>query len=78
MKLIETKVQDDYGKDYYLTILKLKNRWCLSQMCLSTGIYGRSWPYLNITMGSGRFFGFSFQIYKFGATIELFSRSWFK
>lgn len=77
MKLIQFRHQEDYGHDFYLTLLQVK-RWCLVQSCFSTAVYARSFPYLNITMGSGRLFGFSFQVLWFGVTIELISRSWFK
>lgn len=75
MELIKIKTQDDYGKDFFLTLLKIKN-WCMIQVCLSMMVYGRSLPYLNITLGSGRLFGFNFQIWKFGICIELLSRCW--
>lgn len=75
MELISFKKQEDYGRDFYLTLLKIKN-WCMIQVCLSTMVYGRSWPYLSIILGSGRLLGFNFQIWKFGICIELISRSW--
>jgi len=77
MKLIEFRVQEDFGKDIYIHLLVIK-RWCLFQSCLSFMEYGRSWPYLNITMGSGRLFGLSFQVLWFGITFEIFTRNWFK
>lgn len=75
MKLFKFKYVEDYGHEYHLTILKLKN-WCLFQSCFLIGIYARSFPYLNITMGQGRFFGITFQIWRFGVTIDFLSRSW--
>ncbi len=67
----------DYGKDYHFNLLEVGN-WCLIQSCFTIGMYGRSWPYLNITLGSGRLFSVSFQFWRFGVIIELISRSWFK
>ena len=75
MQLIKFERQEDYGRDLHLTILKIQN-WCLLQSCFSTMVYGRSFPYLSLIFGSGRLFGFNFQVYKFGICIELLTRSW--
>lgn len=77
MKFIEFKYQEDFGHDLYIHICKVKG-WCLIQSRFSTMVYGRSWPYLNITMGSGRMLGISFQVLWFGVTFEIITRSWFK
>lgn len=76
MNLIKFRVVEDFGHEYHLSILQIKN-WCLFQSCFLIGIYARYFPYLNITSGSGRLLGINFQIWRFGATIELVSRSWF-
>jgi hypothetical protein len=77
MKLFEFKHQEDYGHDVYITLLKVR-RWCLIQTCFSTMEYGRAWPYLNITLGYGRMFGFTFEVLSVGISFEVLSRSWFR
>lgn len=77
MKLFQFRQKKDFGKDYYLTLIQVK-RWCFIQSCFSSTVYSRSWPYLNLTMGSGRLLGVSFQVWCFGVTIELISRGWFE
>ncbi len=76
MKLFKFKCVEDYGKEFYLDIFRINN-WCLIQSCFLIGHYGRWFPYLNITLGSGRLLGINFQIWRFGATMEFVSRTWF-
>lgn len=77
MKVLQVKLNEDYGHDLYITLLQIKD-WSLIQSCFSTMVYGRSWPYFSFIMGSGRLLSTSFQIWNVGFTIELISRSWFK
>jgi hypothetical protein len=41
-------------------------------------VYGRVFPYFNLTLGSGRLVAISFQIWYVGFTVEFISRAWFK
>lgn len=76
MKILDFKIQDDFGRDIYLIILKYRN-WCLLQCCFSWMEYGGIFPYLNITMGSGRLFYITFNVLKCGLAINFLGRSWF-
>jgi hypothetical protein len=77
MKLVSFRKDNDWGKDYYLTILQIK-RWCLIQSCFTFAVYGGRFPYFNITMGGGRLIAISFDVLKYGFCVEIISRSWFK
>jgi hypothetical protein len=77
MKVFQYRSREDYGFDYYITLIQVK-RWCLIQSCFATSIYGGKFPYLNITMGGGRLIAINFDIWKIGVCVELISRSWFK
>jgi hypothetical protein len=77
MKLIDIHQRKDYGRDIYFILLQIKS-WCLIQSCFHLMLYGRSFPYLNISFGSGRLLGINFQVLSFGFTVEFLSRSWFK
>jgi len=77
MKLIEFGTNEDYGKEYYLTLLKTK-RYSLLQVEVDIGEYG-DWfelPYLQINMGYGRLFSFLFTIARFGFTFDIIGRNW--
>jgi hypothetical protein len=77
MKLINVKLIEDYGKDLYIILIQVKG-WCFIQSCFSFNDYQRSFPYLNITMGSGRLFEINLDVGKIGLCISFFTRSWFK
>lgn len=77
LRIFDVRVHNDYGKDLYVTLLQV-NYWCLVQFCFSSFVYPAKWPYLSITMGSGRLFHIGFQWLHFGFTVEFISRSWFK
>ena len=77
MELIKFGTKEDYGKEYYLSILTTK-RYSLLQVEFDIGEYSK-WtelPYLNITMGQGRFFSVLFTVSKFGMCVEFLSRNW--
>jgi hypothetical protein len=76
MNLFHYKHREDWGHDYYLTLFQV-GRWALIQSCFYTAVYGRKYPYLNITLGSGRLIHISFSWFIFGFSIEFISRSWF-
>jgi hypothetical protein len=77
MKLIEFGTNEDYGKEYYLTLLKTK-RYSLFQVEVDIGEYG-DWfelPYLQINMGYGRLFSFLFTVGRFGFIFDIIGRNW--
>jgi hypothetical protein len=77
MKLFRFNFNKTYGREYCFNILEV-NSWCLIQSYFVIGVLGRYFPYLNITSGSGRLLGITFQIFQFGVTIEFLSRNWRK
>jgi len=74
MKLINLKHREDFGHDYNVQILNVKN-WSLLQVSVSWNDYP-GWPYLQITFGSNGLFGILFWAYKFGLDIDILSRTW--
>jgi len=74
MKLINLKHREDFGHDYYVQILNVKN-WSLLQVSVSWNDYP-SLPYLQVTSGSNGLLGFLFWAYKFGLDIDILSRTW--
>ena len=82
MSLINFRHRYDFGHEYYVQILNtgrhfpkfLKNKSVL-QFSVSWNDYA-SWPYIQITSGSGTALGVLFWVYKFGADFDLFSRTW--
>lgn len=75
MKLFETQTIDDFGKEFYITILKYRN-WSLFRSCVQWMEYGRSFPYLKIVIGYFRLFEIEFQFLKFAITISIISKYW--
>jgi hypothetical protein len=77
MKLIQFGVRDDYGKEYYMTLLTTKS-YSLLQVSFDIGEYGGwiDWPYLQITMGYGKLFSFLFSLGKLGFTFDICGRNW--
>ena len=77
MKLIQFGVSEDYGKEYYMTILTTKN-YSLLQMSFDIGEYGNwiEFPYLQITIGYGKLFSFLFSLGKLGFTFDIAGRNW--
>ena len=82
MKLLKTHKTYDFGHDLYVQLINtgrhypkfLKNK-SLIQFTFSWGDYP-SWPYLQVTVGSGRLFGIIFWLYKFGFDLDIFSNTW--
>jgi len=74
MKLINLKHREDFGHDYYVQILNVKN-WSLLQASVSWNDYP-SWPYIQVTSGSNGLLGVLFWAYKFGLDIDILSRTW--
>jgi len=74
MKLINLKHREDFGHDYNIQILNVKN-WSLLQVSVSWNDYP-SLPYLQVTFGSNGLLGVLFWAYKFGLDIDIISRTW--
>ena len=77
MKLIQFGVRNDYGKEYYITLLTGR-RNSLLQVAIDYGEYGKwiEFPYLQISMGYGRLFSFLFSIGRVGFTFDIAGRNW--
>ena len=74
MKLFRYNHKYDYGHDWYVQILDVKN-WSLLQFSISWNDYP-SWPYPQITFGSNGVFSILFWVYKFGLDVDILSRTW--
>ena len=77
MKIIQFSTRQDYGTEYYMTVLTTKG-YSLLQMSFDIGEYGDwiEFPYLQITMGYGRLFSFLFSIGRLGFTFDICGRNW--
>ena len=73
MKLIDYLFVDDFGKEYYLSILQIK-RLCLLQFNIDLNEYAGS-SGLRVNVGHSSLFGFDLQIWKFSVTVDVLS--WF-
>jgi hypothetical protein len=74
MNLIQFKHRYDFGHEYYVQVMNIK-RWSLFQFSVSWNDCP-SWPYIQITSGSGTTLGILFWAYKFGVDIDVLSRTW--
>jgi len=74
MKLINLKYREDFGHDYNVQILNVKN-WSLLQVSVSWNDQP-SLPYLQVTSGSNGLLGVLFWAHKFGLDIDILSRTW--
>jgi len=73
-KLIQFNVREDFGTDFYVQVLNIKD-WSLLQVSFSWNDYA-GLPYLQIHMGSNGLFGLLFWAYKLGFDVSLLSRTW--
>jgi hypothetical protein len=73
-KLIQFNVRQDFGTDWYVQVLNVRN-WSLLQVSFSWNDYA-GLPYCQITMGSNGLFGLLFWAYKLGFDVSLLSRTW--
>jgi hypothetical protein len=74
MKLINFKHREDFGHDWYVQVLTIKN-WSVLQVSVSWNDCP-SWPYIQIKSGSGSTFSLLFWAYKFGLDVDILSRTW--
>ena len=77
MKLFNYGVRNDYGTEWYFTLLATKH-YSLLQAAVDYGEYGKwiEWPYIQINMGYGRLFSFLFSIGRVGFTFDIAGRNW--
>jgi len=74
MTLFQFKHREDYGHDWYVQLLNVKN-WSLLQLSVSWNDYP-SWPYIQIKSGSGSTLSILFWAHKFGLDVDILSRTW--
>ena len=74
MNLIQFKHREDFGHEWYVQILNIRN-WSLLQASVSWDEYA-SKPYIQITSGGNGLLGILFWAYKFGFDIGFISRTW--
>jgi hypothetical protein len=74
MKLINLKHREDFGHDWYVQVLTIKN-WSLLQVSVSWNDHP-SWPYIQVKSGNGSTFSLLFWAYKFGLDVDILSRTW--
>ena len=77
MKLFNYGVRNDYGTEWYFTLLTTKH-YSLLQVAVDVGELSK-WnepPYIQISSGYGKLFSLVFSISKFGFCFDLFGRNW--
>ena len=74
MKLINFKHREDFGHDWYVQVLTIKN-WSVLQVSVSWNDYP-GWPYIQIKSGTGSTLSILFWAYKFGLDVDILSRTW--
>lgn len=75
MKLIEYGISRDYGNNFRIKILTIKE-WSLFQSEVGWSD-DSSWPYIQIKSGGGYGLSVLFLFYKFSLDIDVLSRSWY-
>ena len=73
-KLIQFNVRQDFGTDWYIQFLNIRN-WSLLQVSFSWNDYA-GWPYLQINVGSNGLFGLLFWVHRLGFDVSILSRTW--
>ena len=74
MKLFECATRDDWGRDYYFSLLKGKRYTALQvsfSFCETPG-----YPYLQVSMGMGKLFGIFAFAWKFGVDLGICEKTW--
>lgn len=74
MTLFQFKHREDFGHDWYIQVLNVKN-WSLLQLSVSWNDYP-AWPYIQIRSGSGSTLSILFWAHKFGLDIGILERTW--
>ena len=74
MKLFNFKHREDFGHDWCVQILTIKN-WSLLQLSVSWNDWP-AWPYIQIKSGSGSTLSVMLWVYKFGMDVDILARTW--
>ncbi len=74
MTLFQFKHRYDFGHDWYVQVLNVKN-WSLLQVSVSWNDYP-GWPYIKISSGTGSTLSIMFWAYKCGFDIGIIERTW--
>jgi len=74
MKLINFRHREDFGHEWYVQILNVKD-WSLLQASVSWNDYP-GWPFIQIKSGTGTTLSIMFWAYKFGFDIGIIERTW--
>ena len=74
MKLINFKHREDFGHDWSVQVLNVRD-WSLLQVSVSWNDYP-AWPYIQIKSGTGSTLSILFWAYKFGMDVDILSRTW--
>jgi hypothetical protein len=74
MNLFNFKHREDFGHEWYVQVLNVKN-WSLLQASVSWNDYP-GWPYIQIKSGTGSTLSILFWAYKFGFDIGIIERTW--
>ena len=74
MNLIQFKYRQDFGHEWYVQVLNVKN-WSLLQLSVSWNDWP-SWPYIQIKSGTGSTLSILFWAYKLGFDIGIIERTW--
>jgi hypothetical protein len=74
MKLINFRHREDFGHEWYVQILNVKD-WSLLQASVSWNDYP-GWPFIQIKSGTGTTLSIMFWAYKFGFDVGIIERTW--
>ena len=77
MRLIQFGERNDYGKEWYMTLLTGR-RYSLLQLAFDYGEYGKwiEFPYFQMSMGYGRLLSVLLSIGRVGFTFDIAGRNW--
>ena len=74
MKLFNFKHREDFGHEWYVQIINVKN-WSLLQTSISWNECS-SWPYIQIKSGTGSTLSILFWAHKLGLDVDILARTW--
>jgi hypothetical protein len=74
MKLFQFNKRYDFGHEVYLSFLTIKG-YTLLQLSFDYSDY-EGYPYLQITSGNGRLFGFLLNMWRLGFCLDFIARNW--
>lgn len=74
VKLFELKCYEDFGKEYHLILIR-QNEWCFFQATFHLNDLSGG-PYIQMSLGGGRFFQLMVWAGRLGLDMEVISRVW--